>query len=94
MEQTHMLTPREFEHIHAGFGWWENYCPATDEGDTDMIFLERFAWVGAYTVSESGMGPKAAVLQDYNRKGGARVWIGDERPTDAQRHSVEWEERD
>lgn len=90
-EPAHMLTPLEFKAIPAGIGWWESYLTATDPGDMDMIILERFAWVGDYSVSESGMGSKSAILDGYNHKGGARVWMGDEPPTDVQRQVVAWE---
>lgn len=88
---TRLLSAREFDATDEGIGWAEVWlrgdCPENDE-----IILERVAWCGKHVAyAESGGGTKIMMLKEYNQPYGERMWIGTERPTDAEREAAAWE---
>ena len=89
--KTRLLSAREFEAIGEGIGWAEVWLRG-DCAENDEIILERTAWCGKHVAyAESGSGQKSMMLKEYNQPYGERMWIGTERPTDAEREAAAWE---
>ena len=79
-----LLSAREFRAIETGIGWMENMF------GPDEIWLERIAWTGGNTATESGHSTVERLCGIYNQPMGIRIWVGDEPPTDAQREAAPW----
>ena len=87
---TRLLTYEEAMNA-VGHGWEEVWFKADpDEGEAE--YKGCFECVFIYGHIRSADGDVGEVNEEtYNRPYHSRLWLGDERPTDEQRQSAEWE---
>ena len=75
----------------VGHGWEEVWFEA-DPAEGEAEYKECFECVFIYGHIMAADGDIGEVdIERYNRPYHSRLWLGDERPTDEQRKSAEWE---
>lgn len=75
----------------VGHGWEEVWF-AADPQEGEAEYKECFECVFIYGHIMCADGDSGEVNEEtYNRPYHSRLWLGEDRPTDAQRQSAEWE---
>lgn len=75
----------------VGHGWEEVWFEA-DPAEGEAEYKECFECVFIYGHIRSADGDSGEVdIERYNRPYHSRLWLGEERPTDAQRDAAPWE---
>ena len=92
--RTATLIQRELLLCTYGHGWEECYFIGDDE-EPESITLEECVWISGHIMLESGSDADASSewwAENYGRKYGTRIWLGDEKPTEQQRRETPWTE--
>lgn len=76
----------------CGSGWLEQWFePFLARGNMEFKVLYRCVFISGFVMNEYGHIERLDIEKHYNRPFNFRLWLGDERPTDAQRDAAPWE---